>query len=108
MSIHHKLGGASETPVEIRSVMMPNTYWSDGLGRRLARRRVLSGGAGGLAVAALLAACGGGSKQSGGSSGGKSGLIAQPVDTTRQAKRGGVWQWFQTADIVGLDPYFTS
>jgi peptide/nickel transport system substrate-binding protein len=65
-------------------------------------------GAAGLS-AAFLAACGGG--DSGSDSKGpkdSSGLVYEPVDSSKQAKRGGTFKWYQNADIVGLDPYFTA
>jgi peptide/nickel transport system substrate-binding protein len=65
----------------------------------------LTGGA--TAASALLAACGGGSKSDSGSNGStkdSSGLVTQPEDTTKQAKRGGSIKDRQTADPSTLDP----
>lgn len=83
------------------------SYWSTVLDRRLSRRRTLAASGAAALGGAFLAACGG---DSGGDARPKdtSGLVYQPADSTKQAKRGGVWKWYQTADIVGLDPYFTS
>jgi ABC-type transport system substrate-binding protein len=83
-----------------------NNYWSETLERRLSRRRALEVTSAGAAGAAVLVACGGGNAEKGPSD--KSGLVYKPVETTKQAKRGGTWKWWQQADVVGLDPYFTS
>jgi hypothetical protein len=76
------------------------SYWSNVLNRRASRRRALAA-SGALSVnAAILAACG---SDGGGGKGPKdsSGLVFASEDTSKQAKRGGVWKWYQTADIVG-------
>ena len=81
---------------------MLGSYWTTR--RRLNRRRLLQLGGGGLAAAALLAACGGdgdGGEQA-------SGLLTIPGDTTKQAKRGGVWLDAHNADIQTFDPHFQS
>jgi peptide/nickel transport system substrate-binding protein len=62
-------------------------YWTKTLNRRLARRRALAAAAGTTVAAGLLAACGGGSSEK---SADQPGIVAQPVETTKQAKRGGV------------------
>jgi peptide/nickel transport system substrate-binding protein len=51
------------------------------------------------AGAVLLAACG----SDGDSEGDKSGLLTQPTDTTRQAKRGGTSKWYYGAEPNGFD-----
>src|SRR5581483_8682445 len=60
------------------------------------------------AAAIFLAACGGGDGDKGGDSGGatkdKSGLLTQPVDTTKTAKRGGTLRHYSTGDAPSLDP----
>ena len=112
-------------------------YWSKFGERRVSRRRAIAAtGATGFA-AAFLAACGGddetaspstggstststtstgsttGSTGSTGSTGGENSLIAQPQDTTAQAKRGGVAKWFSPSEPahfdtnVGLSPLNT-
>ena len=63
------------------------------------------------AGAAFLAACGGdddgGSGGGSGDSGGN-GLVTKPVDTSRDAKRGGIWPNHVAADIQTLDPNNTT
>src|SRR4051812_1632153 len=91
---------------------MQGNYWTQVTRARTSRRRLLVGTATTALGAAFLAACGG--SDSGGGGGdkaedsNKSSLVFKPVDSTKQAKRGGTWKWYQNADIVGLDPYFTS
>ena len=63
------------------------------------------------AGAAFLAACGG--DDDGGSSGGSgdsggNGLVTKPVDTSKDAKRGGIWPNHVAADIQTLDPNNTT
>ena len=67
---------------------MVRGYWSELLKQRVSRRRVLA--ASGMAAGGigLLAACGG--SDGGNEQGDSSGLITQPVDTTKQARRDGV------------------
>src|SRR2546428_2074298 len=66
---------------------MDKGYWRGINADRITRRRAL--GAGALAGgAAFLAACGGSSNSSK-SGGGKAQLVAEPIDTTQQARRGG-------------------
>jgi len=59
------------------------------------------------ATASILAACGGGDE---GGDGGQpvSGLITQPEDTSKHAKRGGTLRFSVTADIPNFDPHFLS
>jgi len=57
--------------------------------------------------AASVAACGGGSKSTGNTST-VSSLITRPVDTTKTAKRGGVFKWFWKGDPPNFDPSFAS
>ncbi|HLF79163.1 MAG TPA: ABC transporter substrate-binding protein [Dehalococcoidia bacterium] len=88
--------------------MSTDSYWTKTLDNRVSRRRALAAsGAIGLG-GALLAACGGGDEAKSTGPKDTSGLVYDPPDSTKQAKRGGVWKWYQTADIVGLDPYFTA
>jgi peptide/nickel transport system substrate-binding protein len=75
---------------------MHENYWSKILLSRVDRRRALAITGGTAASAALLAACGG---DDGTGNGEKSSLIAQSVDTTKQAKRGGILK-----DRAGSDP----
>jgi ABC-type transport system substrate-binding protein len=84
---------------------MEKSYWSNIVGHRLSRRRALSVAAGTAATAALLAACGssGGSATGPSKGGDKSGLIASPVDSTAQAKPGGILKDYFTGDAVHFD-----
>ena len=84
------------------------SYWNKALGARLTRRRAMVSAGTASAAAAILAACG-----SGGSSKkdaeikkliDKSGLTAEAVDTTAQAKRGGTLKRNVVADPPSLDP----
>src|SRR5690606_14628490 len=84
------------------------------------------GAAGTAAAAAFLAACGGdddsssggtgggtggtgggtatgGQPQATGATGSSSGLLTEPVDTTNEARRGGVNKWYVTAEPAGFD-----
>src|SRR6266498_2035439 len=84
---------------------MAKSYWVGLTSGRMSRRRVLAASGGLTAAAALLAACGGGksSSSSGAAGADKSGLISQPVDTTKQAKRGGTLKWFAGNEPAHLD-----
>jgi peptide/nickel transport system substrate-binding protein len=84
------------------------SYWERVTSSRLSRRRALAGAAGvGIGATALsLVGCGGGSKsESGGASSGgtDSGLVYRPVDTTSQAKPGGTFKSYLTADVTTFD-----
>src|SRR5437763_4271059 len=70
---------------------------------RPTRRRALVATAGAAASAALLAACGGGKSSSSGVTGNKSSLLSQPVESSAQAKRGGVSKWLFTSENATLD-----
>ena len=64
-------------------------------------------GAGALG-AAFLAACGGSDSPSAKTDEPKkkaSSLLFDPVDTTKQAQKGGVWQNFVLSEPQGFDPY---
>jgi peptide/nickel transport system substrate-binding protein len=85
---------------------MADAYWSRTLQGRLSRRRALLGTSAVAAGAAFLAACGGGDEGTSGASGAKkdaSGLIAQPEDTTKEAKVGGTFKWSHTTEPNHLD-----
>ena len=83
---------------------MEQRYWSNVLNNRIGRRRaIVSTGAGALG-AAFLAACGGSDSGSGG--GGKkesNSLVQTPVDTSKQAKKGGVLKDRNFGDPPSLD-----
>lgn len=85
---------------------MHRSYWSNLLERRLSRRRALTGSGGLTLGGALLAACGGGgggeTKPRG------SGLLTEPVDTSKQAKRGGMRLDAVNTDIQTFDDFFIS
>src|SRR6266545_1623831 len=78
---------------------MASDYWSTVGSQRLSRRRALIAAGGAAMSGALLAACGGNDK----SSGNNSGLVNKPVDTSKQAKRGGTNKWYLNADPAGFD-----
>src|SRR4051794_34859850 len=73
---------------------MQRDSWTKLTSARITRRRALVATSLGGAAAAFLAACGAGSSSSGGSSGTASapGLLTKPVDTTKSAKRGGIFK----------------
>ena len=81
-----------------------SSYWNPILTSRMSRRRALAAVGGTATAASLLAACGGGDKDDG-QSGPQdaSGLLSQPVDTTKQAKKGGILKNYTTGD-GSLDP----
>lgn len=78
---------------------MTTAYWTRMLQHRLGRRRGLAAAGATALGASLLAACGGGGKEKL-----DLGLASEPVDTTRQAVRGGVMQSFLTTDAPHFDP----
>ena len=80
---------------------MEQRYWSFIRSSRISRRRGLAAAAGGATAAALLAACSGGSE----GKGAKGGLLIEPVDTTRTAKRTGVMKDRTFADPPSLDVF---
>src|SRR4029453_3257047 len=79
------------------------SYWQGAATARVSRRRALAAGVAGSAGAMLLAACCG--KDDGGDQSNKSGLLSTPVDTTKQAKRGGVFKRSWHEDPATLDAY---
>jgi peptide/nickel transport system substrate-binding protein len=81
---------------------MARDYWSRILNQRIGRRRALAAAGATTAAAALLAACGGGDDGDGGGES-SSGLVTKPVDTTKEAKRGGVLKWFHGGEPANLD-----
>jgi peptide/nickel transport system substrate-binding protein len=76
-------------------------YWTGLEAKRLSRRRAIAATGAVAAAAALLAACGGGG-DSGGESG-ETGLLTNAVDTTKQAKRGGIMKSRSHGDPPTLD-----
>jgi ABC-type transport system substrate-binding protein len=86
--------------------MSSEGYWGKLANSRLSRRRALgAAGAVGVGAAAVAAVgCGGGS--SGGTGGGTegTGLLSQAVDTTKQAKSGGIYRSLTGSDVTNFDP----
>jgi ABC-type transport system substrate-binding protein len=80
-------------------------YWEQTLTRRISRRRALAATGGTAAAAAFLAACGGSDSGGGGGEGGSAGLLAQPVDTLKEAKRGGLMKDRIHGDVATFDPF---
>src|SRR5712691_6673127 len=79
---------------------MANVYWSKLLDRRFSRRRALAATGAAATAAALFAACG---RSNSSTSKGKSELLSQGEDTTKQAKRGGVSKWVFATEPATLD-----
>jgi ABC-type transport system substrate-binding protein len=78
------------------------SYWTKAFDRRLSRRRTLATAGAATAAAALLAACGGGktnTKQEAAS------LLKSPTDSTKEAKRGGVYKSNNDRAFSTLDPH---
>jgi peptide/nickel transport system substrate-binding protein len=89
---------------------MTQVYWSNVLRGRISRRRAMASVGGSAAAAAFLAACGGSDDSSGGGSSsgtgsGSSGIVVQPVDTMKEARRGGVLKDRIHADVATFDPF---
>src|SRR5215211_5836142 len=76
-------------------------YWKRALQSRVSRRRAVIGAGLWSAGAALLAACGGGSSGGGGEK--ASGLTTEPIETTRQAVRGGTMQASMESEGLNFD-----
>ena len=87
-----------------------STYWTDTLKSRISRRRALAATGAGALGAAFLAACGGSDSDNNKgtqsqASADKSGLLGTPVESTKNAKSGGVLKLHGSVDPVqGLDP----
>jgi hypothetical protein len=80
-------------------------YWKTASAQRLSRRRALAGAGAGTLAGVLLAACGG---DDGSGSTDTGSLVTRPVDTSKQAKRGGVMQFYRDREVTTSDPHFTS
>ncbi len=89
---------------------MSNGYWDRFTRSRIGRRKALAAaGAVGAGAAALsLVGCGGDGEDSGDATptGPKdtSGLLYSPADTTKTAKKGGVYKALTSADVTSFDP----
>ena len=82
---------------------MTSGYWSRALTKRLNRRRTLAATGSAIGAAAFLAACGGGDDGSSGGIKDSSGLITEPEDTSKTAKRGGVFKWASSSEPNHFD-----
>jgi peptide/nickel transport system substrate-binding protein len=82
---------------------MQDSYWTHFTSKRINRRRALIGTSA-AAAAAFLAACGSdtGSSEPGGKKD-ASGLVTQPDDTSKTARRGGVFKWAQSSEPNHFD-----
>lgn len=87
---------------------METGYWRRVANTRLSRRRALVATSGGALGGGFIAACGGGESGGGKAKEEVSGLVTKPVDTTKQAKRGGTLKFSVSADIPIFDPHFLS
>src|SRR5262245_9121285 len=79
-------------------------YWTKVGSARLTRRRALAASSSGALAAAFLAACGG-SDGDNGNAPPKSDLVAVSEDTSKNAKRGGVFKFSITTDSGSWDPH---
>ena len=84
--------------------MDTGSYWSSVFRARQSRRRTLALGGAATALA-FLASCGG---DDAGGQGKNSGFVTQPVDTSKQARRGGVMLSSRDREVDTSDPYFRS
>src|SRR6476620_1131564 len=85
---------------------MEQRYWSSFLNNRIGRRRAMAATGAGALGDAFLAACGGSDSGSGGGSGGSKDsnkIVQTPVDTSKQAKKGGVLKDRNFGDRPSLD-----
>jgi peptide/nickel transport system substrate-binding protein len=85
---------------------MKDGYWQTTLNGRISRRRALFGSGAAVAGAAFLAACGGDDDDGEDSGTGRrdtSGLLAEPADSSRTAKPGGILKRQINADVPNLD-----
>src|SRR5688572_20151439 len=88
-------------------------YWRKLLDQRVDRRRAMLATGGFAAGAAFLAACGGSDDKSSSRDGtlpsgdamkpDRSGLVAKPEDTSKSAKRGGVYKWWSQSEPLHFD-----
>ena len=83
---------------------MVQSYWDKVSARRFSRRRSLALASGTGAAALLLAACGGSDTGEEGSGG----VVAEPRDTSSEARRGGNLVTSHNADIQTFDPHTMS
>src|SRR5438045_1131175 len=83
---------------------MPDVdFWSNVLQRRLTRRRAVAGASTLGAAAAFLAACGGSSNSATSKEEHAAKFTAQPVDSSKQAVKGGQMQSFMPSEGLNFD-----
>jgi ABC-type transport system substrate-binding protein len=85
---------------------MQADYWDVVFRGRLSRRRALAASVGAAGASAFLAACGEGTGSNSGGSRAKqdaSGLVSPIEDTSKTAKPGGVFKWYNTSEPNHLD-----
>src|SRR5690349_7205218 len=93
-----------EEALNVEETEMEKSYWERMASARFSRRQALAAGGTATVAAAILAACGSSkSSSSGGSGGDKTGLITQPVDSSKQSKRGGTLKWFTGNEPAHFD-----
>jgi peptide/nickel transport system substrate-binding protein len=80
-----------------------SSYWTQVLDKRVSRRRALAATGATSAAAAFLAACGGGGEDGEGGAADTSGLISQLEDTSKTAKPGGVFKWYNPSEPNHFD-----
>jgi peptide/nickel transport system substrate-binding protein len=80
-----------------------SSYWTQVLDKRVSRRRALAATGATSAAAAFLAACGGGGEDGEGGAADTSGLISQMEDTSKTAKLGGVFKWYNPSEPNHFD-----
>jgi ABC-type transport system substrate-binding protein len=78
------------------------SYWQSITKHRVNRRRALALTGGAAAGAALLAACGGGDDGGGQQT---SSLVVKAEDSSKEAKRGGIYKTFISTDAGSWDPH---
>ena len=83
---------------------MSSSYWQRVTANRVSRRRALMGSLSIAGASALLLACGGGEESAGLK---REGRISLAEDTSKQAKRGGIYQQDLDDDEGNLDPLST-
>src|ERR1035437_3066987 len=110
-NVQHRLAWRRGT----RKDPMADNYWGNYWSRRTNRRRLLGGaGMAGVGVAALgLVGCGGGSSNNSGVRGlaappPAGGAAAPATDPFANAKKGGTYNTYMTADPPTIDPYGNS
>ena len=84
-----------------RGATVKNLYWQKTLEARLSRRRALQASSAAATGAILLAACGGDDAKPG--SPRAWGLVNQPSDETKSAKRGGTFKYYRSLDVTHWD-----